>query len=167
MNSHSRQVRNIVWKICAAAFLCAAAGVSAQTVYKQVDAAGHITYTDRPDTAPSPPTVEVPALEVANALASNSAMSSRSAAIINANEAARRLRQAEREREQGAERLPGEQAHGADVNEMNRRYWQRQDELRRAVEQAQRRSGETGRVLRVAPQNFAPDRLAWGRSRAP
>ena len=167
MNSHSRQVRNIVGRICAAVFLCAAAGVSAQTVYKQADAAGHITYTDRPDTAPSPPTAKVPALDVANALASASAMSSRGAAIINSNEAARRLRQAEREREQGAERLPGEQAHGADANVMNRRYWQRQDELRRAVEQAQRRSDETGRVLRAPLGNFVPDRLAWDHSRTP
>ena len=166
MNS-CRRSRKLVWRICAAAFLCAAAGVSAQTVYKQADAAGHITYTDRRDTAPSPPTAEVPALDVANALASASVMSSRGAAIVNSNEAARRLRQAEREREQGAQRLPGEQAHGADVNEMNRRYWQRQDELRRAVEQAQRRSDETGRVLRAPLGNFAPDRLAWGRSHTP
>ena len=100
---------------------------------------------------PSPPTATVPALDVVNALASNAAMSSRGAAIINSNEAVRRLRQAEREREQGAERLPGEQAHGADVNEMNRRYWQRQDELRRAVEQAQRRSDKAHRALRALP----------------
>ena len=148
MNSR-HPVRHIVLSILAAALLCAAAGVTAQTIYKQVDAAGRITYSDRPGTTLSPPTV--PALEVANALASNSAISSRSAATIDANEAARRLRQAEREREQGAERLPGEQAHGADANGVNRRYWQRQEELRRVVEQAQRRSGETGRALRALP----------------
>ena len=150
MNS-CRHGRKLVSRICTAALLCSAAGVSAQTVYKQSNAEGRITYTDRPDMTPSPPTATVPALDVVNALASNSAMSSRGAAIINSNEAARRLRQAERERGQGAERLPGEQAHGADVNEMNWRYWQRQDELRRAVEQAQRRSDKAHHALRALP----------------
>jgi len=147
MNSR-RRVRHSVWRICAAALLCAAAGVPAQTIYKQVDSAGRITYTDRPDTTPSPRAATVPALDVANALASNTAMSSRHAATIDANEAARRLRQAQLEREQGAERLPGEQAHGTGASEANRRYWQRQADLRRVVEQAQRRLDETGRLLR-------------------
>lgn len=146
-----RRSRTVVWKICAAAVLCAAAGVSAQTVHKLTDAEGRITYTDRPDTAPLPPAAAVPALDVVSALASSSAMSSRAAVLIDANEAARRLKQAEREREQGAERLPGEQAHGADANEMHRRYWQRQDELRRAVKQAQRRSDHADQALRAFP----------------
>jgi hypothetical protein len=140
-----------VWRICAAALLCAAAGAPAQTIYKQVDAAGHVTYTDRPDTTPSPRPATVPALDVANALASNTAMSSRHAATIDANEAARRLRQAQLEREQGAERLPGEQAHDTDASVVNQRYWQRQEELRRVVVQAQRRLDETGRSLRAHP----------------
>lgn len=144
MNSRRRRVRNIAWRICAAAFLCAAAGVSAQTVYKQIDAAGRITFTDRPDTIPSPTTATVPALDVANALASNSAISSPRAATIDANEAARRLGQAQLERKQGAQRLPGEQAHGSDASVVNDRYWRRQEQLQRAVEQAQRRSSETG-----------------------
>lgn len=165
MNAYRHPVRSIAWGICAAALLYSSAGVSAQTVHKQIDAAGHITYSDRPDMTPAPPTV--PALEVASALASNTAMSSRSAAIIDANEAARRLRQAEREREQGAQRLPGEEAHDADANEMNRRYWQRQDELRRTVEKAQRRVDMADRALRAPPGNNAPDRLAWGHSRTP
>jgi hypothetical protein len=90
-------------------------------------------------------------LDVANALASNTAMSSRHAATIDANEAARRLRQAQLEREQGAERLPGEQAYGTDASVVNQRYWQRQEELRRVVVQAQRRLDETGRSLRAHP----------------
>ncbi len=149
MYSRCRPVRNIVWRICTAVLFCAAAGVSAQTIYKQVDAAGHTTYTDRPDTTPSPRSATVPALDVTNALATNSAMSSRGAAIIDANEAARRLRQAQLEREQGEERLPGEQAHGADASVVNHRYWQRQEELRRVVAQAQRRSSDADRSLRA------------------
>ena len=140
---------NIVWRICAAALLCAATGVPAQTIYKQVNAAGHTTYTDRPDrTLPPPPqTAAVPALDVTTALASNSPMSSRGAALIDANEAARRLRQAQLERELGAERLPGEEAHGADASVANQRYRQRQDELRRKVELAQRRLSNALRSL--------------------
>ncbi len=131
------RILNIAWRICAAAFFCAAAGVSAQTIYKQIDAAGRILYTDRPDMAPSPRSATVSALDVANALASNTAISSRPAAIIDANEAARRIGQAELERKLGTERLPGEQANGADTYEVNRRYWRRQEDLRRVVEQAQ------------------------------
>ena len=75
-------------------------------------------------------------------------MSSRGAAIIDANEAMRRLGQAELERKQGAERLPGEQASGTDTSVADDRYRQRQDELRRAVIYAQRRSDKTDRALR-------------------
>jgi hypothetical protein len=147
MNAPRRRARNIAWRICAAMVFFVASGVLAQTVHKQIDAAGHITYSDRPDTTPLPPTV--PALDVANALASNSAISSRRAATIDAHEAARRLGQAELERKQGAERLPGEQAHGTDASVANHRYRQRQEELRRAVVQAQRRSDATDRSLRA------------------
>ena len=148
---NARRSLNIVWSTCAVAVFCAAAGVSAQTIYKQVSATGHITYTDRPDPAPSPRPEPAPALDVANALASNTAMSSRHAATVDANEAARRLRQAQLEREHGAERLPGEQAHSTDASVVNQRYWLRQEELRRVVVQAQRRLDETGRSLRAHP----------------
>ena len=146
MNAYCPPVRNIVLSICAAVFLCSPAGVSAQPVYKQIDAAGGITFSDRPDTTPSPK--KVPALDVVSALARNSPMSSRGAAIIDANEATRRLGQAELERKQGAERLPGEQAPGTDTSVADDRYRQRQDELRRAVIYAQRRSDKTDRALR-------------------
>ncbi len=148
MNSR-RHVRNIAWRICAAAFLCAAAGVSAQTVYRQADAAGHISFTDRPDTTPSPQTATAPASDVANALARKSSISSRRAVTIDANEAARRLRQAQLKRKQGMEPLPGEQAQGTHAGVVNHRYWQRQEKLRLLVEQAQRRSSET-RMPQVA-----------------
>ncbi len=148
MKPSRRRELNLAWRIGAAVLLCAAAGISAQTVHKQVDAAGNITFSDRPGTSPSPATV--PALDVVNALASNSAMSSRGAAIIDANEAARRLGQAQRELEQGAESLPGEQAH-AGVNAAKHRYLRRQEELLRVVELAQRRSDATDRRLRGLP----------------
>jgi hypothetical protein len=151
MNSPRRRALNCAWRIFASALFCAAASVSAQTIYKQVDAAGHSTFSDRPDGTPSASIAPVPALEVANALASKSAMSSRRAAIIDANEAARRLGQAELERKEGAERLPGEQAHGTDASAANQRYQQRQEDLRRAVIYAQRRSDETGRMLSTPP----------------
>jgi hypothetical protein len=145
MNSR-RRVRNIAWRICAAALLCAATGVSAQTVYRQVSAAGQITFTDQPDTKPAPQTTPAPAFEVTKAPASIVAISSRHAATINAKEAARRLGEAQLKRKQGAEPLPGEQAQGAHAGAVNHRYWRRQEQLRCAVEQAQRRSNETQRL---------------------
>lgn len=149
MNSRHRRVRNIAWRICAAAaLLCAAAGVPAQTVHKQVDATGRITYSDRPDMTPSPPAATAPALDVATALASNSAMSSRGAAVIDAKEAARTLGQAQQERKQGAQRPPGEQPHAADAGVANQRHLKRQEKLRHLHEQAQRRSSEIVRSLR-------------------
>ncbi len=141
-----------MWRACIAALLYAAAGAPAQTVYKQVDDTGHVTYTDRPAMTPSPsplPRVKVvSALDVAHALAAKIPMSSRGAAMVDASEAARRLQRAQRERELGAEPLPGEQAHGTDASTGNPRYRQRQEKLRRAVEQAQRRSSQ----LRAPPR---------------
>lgn len=145
MNSRCRRVRNTVRRICAAAFLCAAAGVSAQTVYKQVDAAGNVTFTDRPGTTLSPQTAAALASDVTNASAGISAISSRRAAIIDANEAARRLGQAQLKRKQGMAPLPGEQVQASGASAVNHRYWRRQEQLRGLVEQAQRRSSETSR----------------------
>lgn len=151
MITRRRHVRNIVWRICAAALLCAAAGVSAQTVFKQFDAAGRVTFTDRPDTAPSPSTALAPALDVASALASNSVISTRRAATIDANEAARRLGRAQLERKQGAQPLPGEQARGTDASVLNQRYLRRQEKLRHVHEQAQRRASAAVQMLRARP----------------
>jgi hypothetical protein len=134
-----------VWRICAAAFLCAAASVSAQTVHKRLDAAGRIAYTDRPDSTPSTQEPTVPALDRKNARAPYSAMSPRRAAAIDANEAARRLAQAQLQRELGAEPLPGELARGSGVTVLNDRYWRRQEKLRSVVRQAQLRYDETRR----------------------
>ncbi|MEK6245697.1 MAG: DUF4124 domain-containing protein, partial [Pseudomonadota bacterium] len=148
MNSR-RRVRNIVSRICAAALVCAATGVSAQTIYKQVSAVGHVTFTDQPDATAARQTATDPALEVTKAPARIFTISSRRAATINANEAARRLGEAQLKRKQGAEPLPGEQAQGSDASTVNHRYWWRQEKLRLVVEQAQRRSNET-RLSQVA-----------------
>jgi hypothetical protein len=40
--------RHITAKICAAAILCSGGEVLAQTIYKQIDAAGRTIFTDRP-----------------------------------------------------------------------------------------------------------------------
>jgi hypothetical protein len=146
MNSR-RHVRNCARGICAAALLCAAAGVPAEPSYKQIDAAGRITVSNRTDMTYLPPTAVVPARDVASALAGSTAMSTRRAAIVDANEAARRLAQAKREQEQGAERLPGEEDRATDEDGVNPKYQRRQDQLRRGVEQAQRRSSEADRKL--------------------
>ena len=42
--------------------------------------------------------------------------------------------------------LPGEHAQGTGAGAVNHRYWRRQEKLRIVVEQAQRRSNETGRL---------------------
>jgi hypothetical protein len=39
--------------------------------------------------------------------------------------------------------LAGERIRGTDASTVNHRYWRRQEKLRLAVEQAQRRSNET------------------------
>lgn len=90
---------------------------------------------------------EVSASDVTNVLASNSIIASRRATSIDANEAARRLRQAQLKRKHGTEPLPGEQDRGSGAGVVNHRYWLRQDKLRNVVEQAQRRSNETRQLL--------------------
>ena len=144
-------MRNVVWWICAAALLCAPAGVPAQTVHNQADAAGRITYADRPDTSPSPlpGTATGPASHVAIVPASNSAVTSQRAAKIEANEAARSPGQAEQERRRGAVRLPVEQARGTGAGEANPRHVRRQEKLRRMHEQAQRGASEVDGLLRA------------------
>ncbi len=102
--------------LCAAALTCAAAGASAQTVS---------------------------AIDVSRALASNSVISSQRAFAVDANEAARRLKQARLQREHGAHPRPGEQASSIEPGLVNHRYWQRQERLRHLVEQALYRSNET------------------------
>lgn len=141
MNTCCRRVRKIAWSIFAPAFFFAAAGTPAQPVYKEVDAAGHVTYTNRP--RPTPPPSATPALtpmqDVVTSLADNSALSSRLSATVDANEAARRLRQVQKEREQGANPWSGERRGQAGSALSDERYQRRREKLRHMVEQAQRR----------------------------
>ena len=118
----SRRIRSVVPTILAAAFLCAA------------------TPSLPADTATAPDAVQTPVRK--------SAISPRRSAVVEANEAERRLKMARLAREQGAEPMPGERIRGAGA--VNQRYWQRQDKLRREAEQALRRSNETRRPVHAS-----------------
>jgi hypothetical protein len=147
MNPRRTLVRTLIQGSLAAAIICAAAGNAGGTVFKNVDAEGHTTYTDRPD-------VFVPALteakpagvtqgEVARALASRTRIATRSSATIDANEASLRLVRAQLDLDRGAGALHGEQIEGAETGEAYARYWRRQKQLSLVVEKAQRRVDET------------------------
>ena len=123
MKSRSRCLWNAA---LAAALLCAAAGVPAQTIYKQVDDEGRTTFSDR---QPAPRAI-VP----------------RRGSRVDEMEADRRLKQAQLERKRGVEPRVGEFTPGAASRTLNYRYWRRQENLRLLVEQAQRRSSETQRL---------------------
>ncbi len=148
MNTSCRRVRNIAWSIFAPVFLCAAAGTLAQSVHQEVDAEGQVTYTDRPRPTPSPGAAPTPGKEVDNALARKLPLSSRHATTVDANEASRRLRQTQKEREQGVPRRPGENIVKVGTTITDERYQSRQDNLRQAVEKAQRRVNETSQAIR-------------------
>ncbi len=148
MNTHRRRIRMVAMTIWAAAFLCAATGVPAQTLHRQTDVEKRITFGDRADATPSPPAETVAAPEATRVR--KSAISPRRAAMIEANEAQRVLRQARLARERGAEPLPGERVRGAGAGAVNHRYWRRQEKLRRDVEEVLRRSNETSRTLHAS-----------------
>ena len=93
--------------LCAVALFCVAGSVSAQAVHSRIDADGRTTYSDRADATPSP-RAAAPALEAADAPARRPRISVRQTAVIEANEAARRLKQARLTRNRGAEPLPAE-----------------------------------------------------------
>lgn len=131
--------------VLAATLICAHAGAFAQSVYRHVAADGHITYSDRPAPDAAEKEDTAPPSAVATALAGNTVISSRLATAVDAKEAARRLRQAQLERRQGEQLLPGETLQGPGDGAHHNRYGRRQDRLRIAVEQAQRRSNETRR----------------------
>ena len=149
-----RYLRSIASYICALALLCAATGAPAQTIYKQVDLAGKVTFTDRPDInlpaqamTSAAQAMANPALEAPKPPARVGLMTSRRSASIDANEAGRRLTQAQLMRSEGADPLPGELTQSSGAAVPNQRYWQRQDILRVQVEKAQQRSNETRLAL--------------------
>jgi len=148
MNTYRRRVRIVAMAIWAAAFLCAATGVPAQTLHRQTDSEGRTTFGDRADATPSPraETVEAPEATPVR----KSAISPRRSAMIEANEAQRVLKQARLARERGAEPLPAERVRSAGAGAVNHRYWRRQEKLRRDVEQALRRSNETRRSFHAS-----------------
>jgi hypothetical protein len=145
---------------CRFLFLCfclvAATAASAQAIYRQVDLAGGVIYTDRPDSTlpggaeplvgtPSPAQVEKetpprPAVR-------RSQISRQQSVAIDAREAERRLQQARLNRERGVEPIPGEKDHGAGAQALKDRYYRRQEQLRREVEMALRRVNETQQML--------------------
>ena len=142
-----RYLRSIASNLCALALLCAATGAPAQTIYKQVDLAGKVTFTDRPDINLPAQAMANPALEAPKPAPRVGLMTSRRSASIDANEAGRRLAQAQLKRSGGADLLPGEWTHSSGEGVPNQRYWQRQDRLRVQVERAQQRSNETRLAL--------------------
>lgn len=144
----------------AALILFGGADVLAQTIYKQIDATGRTTFTDRP-TADAilvpyeafPYQERAPAslprianglwLDVARALSRNGAMSSIHAAKIDFKEATRRLQQVRESRHDGREPRSGERNDSAGIAVMDQRYQRRQQRLEHAVLAAERRTRET------------------------
>lgn len=123
----SRRITTLASSACALALVCAAVSASAQEVFKQVDEEGHTTFSDKP---PPRKSVVLP----------------RRGGKVDVSEAARRLEMAQLARKQGVEPKSGEFKQISGVRTVNYRYWQRQEKLRVAVEQAQRRSHATQRV---------------------
>lgn len=143
MNPRRCARRNLT-AILAAAIPCAATGASAQEMYKLVDATGQVMFTDRPSETPELQVATEPeSPRVPKRIAGIS--SPRAAALVDAKEAARRLRQAQMTRSEGIEPLPGEKAQHARDGVVSERYLRRQEKLRLLVEQAQRRANETSR----------------------
>jgi Domain of unknown function (DUF4124) len=117
--------------------LCTATGAAAQTVYKQADAFGRVSFADQPAAAMEPGASEAEATTPSRKM--RAPIASKRSAEINASEATRRLEQARLKRKQGVTPLPGEQVQGANGRVLNYRYWQRQEKLRLMAEQAQQR----------------------------
>lgn len=143
MKSCHNRALNVVWRICATAIFCVAAGASAQSVHKEIDIDGRITFTDRPEATPLPRTATGSDSGVAVALGRNAPMTSMSAATVDFDEATRRLVRARQHRQEGLDPRPGENADAVDIRMMNERYLRDQRRLDREVAAAQRRSNET------------------------
>jgi hypothetical protein len=129
--------------LLATALALCAASVSAQTIYISVSLDGHKTFSDRAQTTQEPVPEEVAARRTP---AGTMARGSRGAMLVNANEAERRLTQAQRKRSKGMALESGESDRIPGGIVVNSRYWNRQKVLDLEVEQAQRRSNETQKV---------------------
>jgi hypothetical protein len=125
-------------RFVAAALLLFAVSAPAQTIYSKVDPDGHSTFSDLPITAAeSEPESVVPRTPVG--IMRNG---SRRAAVVNANEAERRLAHAQLQRRLGIAPLAGDRVQGS-ATRMNYHYWRRQEKLRLDVERAQQRVNAT------------------------
>lgn len=94
--------------------------------------------------------LEAPQIEASEAPAAEPrrrALPSRGSALVNTNEAKRRLAQTERKRRLGKEPLGGEITQGPGGTMVSYRYWQRQEKLRIEVERAQHRVNVVQRPL--------------------
>jgi hypothetical protein len=143
MKSCHIRSQDAAWKICAAAMLCVAAGASAQSVHREVDIDGRITFTDRTETMALPQATMAQGADVASVLAGRSPMTSMEAANVDFKEATRRLVRARQSREEGMGPRPGESADSAAIRKMNENYLQDRQRLDREVAAAQRRSNKT------------------------
>jgi hypothetical protein len=114
--------------------MSAASAASAQAVYTSVGADGRKAFSDRAEA--SQELISEPEPAAPRTPAGTMARGSRGAVLVNLNEAQRRLAQAQAKRSQGVEPLAGERTGAGTVSH---RYWQRQEKLRLAVEQAQQR----------------------------
>ena len=127
--------------LLATVLVFSAASASAQTVRAKVDVEPRLIQSESSDASvrletDAPKEVEKPKPRV------RSMIGAQRSAAVNAAEAERRLAQAQLERQQGKEPLPGELVPGA-PGQLSYRYWKRQEKLRLAVEQAQRRWNKT------------------------
>lgn len=125
-----------------AALALAAADALAQTIYTSVSVDGHKTFSDRRDTTPDTAAEAAPNGALPTP-AGTMAGGSRGATAVNINEAQRRLAQAQRNRRQGMDPLPGERSGAGDAGALSHRYWKRQEALRLDVERAQQRLNAT------------------------
>lgn len=88
-------------------------------------------------------------------------IASKRSAEINAREAERRLEQAQLNRREGAEPLPSERVQVNGTTTVSYAYWKRQEQLRLAVEKAQRRWNQTHRAYagQAQPTQASPFQL--------
>ncbi len=144
-------LKQIGGQLCAAALICAAPGALPQmaAVYKHVDPSGNTLYTDHPDASSSALQESAADSETKRAPA-RPAVSSRRFALVNSNEAQRRLAQAQLKRKQGEAPLPREIVRSPAGTRVTYSYWQRQEKLRIEVEQAQRRINTLQRPQRAS-----------------
>jgi hypothetical protein len=155
--------RCVILHFCAMAILCSGEDVRAQTIYKQMDSAGAITFSDRPATdgilKPNTKSLSLQRdplaasranpgnySDVTDALTRNVAMSSAYAAAVDCNEAKGRLERARERRQEGIAPRPGERADSSGAGATNIRYRMRQRGLQREVVAAERRSHQTSLV---------------------